>query len=201
MKVNIFEEDVFDDTSYTVCSFQFTKRKYNKELGDTVTIPAVIFPKKKNIVLRLYKNANWLLGGEIYNLHQNPNITVSRGDIENPPNTRLLLTAIDSGTRHGRIRLAYIDTNALDAETRSHYLDTSSRTFAILNITPKPSVQMQHRIVLLFNTYLEKMRKRYHSLFLTNYRESKEYARKRISFELAYSIINYIMNEVRTTKI
>ena len=43
------------------------------------------------------------------------------------------------------------------------------------------------------NTFLAEQRKKYHSLFLTNYRESKDIARKRISFELVYSIIEYLL--------
>jgi hypothetical protein len=45
-----------------------------------------------------------------------------------------------------------------------------------------------------FNTYLENHRKKYNSLFLTNYRESKDIARKRISFDLVYQITEYILD-------
>ena len=43
------------------------------------------------------------------------------------------------------------------------------------------------------NNYINNLREKYNSLFLTNYRESKDIARKRISFQLVYSIIGYIL--------
>ena len=45
-----------------------------------------------------------------------------------------------------------------------------------------------------FNEKIESYRTKYNSLFLTNYRESsKNYSRKRISFDLAYNIISYLL--------
>ena len=44
-----------------------------------------------------------------------------------------------------------------------------------------------------FNEMVEKKRQEYWSLFLPQYRESKEYARKRMPFELAYKIIRHII--------
>lgn len=37
------------------------------------------------------------------------------------------------------------------------------------------------------------MRTKYNSLFLTNYRESKKIARKRISFDLVYNIVGMFL--------
>jgi hypothetical protein len=45
-----------------------------------------------------------------------------------------------------------------------------------------------------FNEYLEDKRKKTWSLFLPQFRESKEYARKRIPFELAYRILLHLIN-------
>jgi hypothetical protein len=36
---------------------------------------------------------------------------------------------------------------------------------------------------------------KYNSLFLTNYRESKKIARKRISFDLAYKIVGMLLKK------
>ena len=41
---------------------------------------------------------------------------------------------------------------------------------------------------------MEEKRKKYNSLFLTNYRESNSIARKRISFSLAFDICSKILN-------
>ena len=44
-----------------------------------------------------------------------------------------------------------------------------------------------------FNILLEEKREMYNSFFLSNYRESKEYARKRISFDLVYNIVGSLI--------
>ena len=50
--------------------------------------------------------------------------------------------------------------------------------------------------IIKFNEKIESYRTKYNSLFLTNYRESsKNYSRKRISFDLAYNIIAQILEE------
>ena len=70
----------------------------------------------------------------------------------------------------------------------------SSRSYATLIIKGKIlNDDEQVKVCSLFNTFLEEKRTTYNSLFLPQYRESKEYARKRIPFDLAYSIVNYIL--------
>jgi hypothetical protein len=51
----------------------------------------------------------------------------------------------------------------------------------------------QIELVEKFNKFLDERRKKYNSLFLTNYRESKDIARKRISFDLVYLIVGYLL--------
>jgi len=81
--LNIFEESVFDDTSYAVCSFQFEK-KNNENLGnDTNDIKCVIFPSKKEINLSFNKDNNYTIGGEIYKLPQNDTYTIERATEHN----------------------------------------------------------------------------------------------------------------------
>ena len=53
---------------------------------------------------------------------------------------------------------------------------------------------MQKELVTKFNKYLNGLRETYHSLFLTNYRESKDIARKRISFDLVYLVVGHILD-------
>jgi len=47
-----------------------------------------------------------------------------------------------------------------------------------------------------FNEYIEQKRSDTWSLFLPQFRESKEYARKRIPFELAYRIICHLIHNL-----
>jgi len=75
-----------------------------------------------------------------------------------------------------------------------------SRTYATIRIAGLDSElteEEQKKICLQFNELLEKKREEYWSLFLPQFRESKEYARKRIPFELAYRIIGHVMMNVR----
>ena len=47
-----------------------------------------------------------------------------------------------------------------------------------------------------FNKILESNRERYNSMFLTNFRNStSSYARKRISFDVGYKLISYIIKK------
>jgi len=62
-----------------------------------------------------------------------------------------------------------------------------------LVIIPKISLEKQKELIEKFNEFLEINRIKYNSLFLTNYRESNSIARKRISFDLAFKICNYLL--------
>ena len=53
--MNIFEEQVFNDTNYTICSFQFQLKK------DKID-------NKINIKTELNENNNYMIGGFIYKL-------------------------------------------------------------------------------------------------------------------------------------
>ena len=71
-----------------------------------------------------------------------------------------------------------------------------SRTYATLCVQGKTlSPEDQKKICDEFNTLVEKKRTETWSLFLPQYRESKEYARKRIPFELAYTIVLHLISK------
>jgi hypothetical protein len=70
----------------------------------------------------------------------------------------------------------------------------SSRTYATLCIQGRTlSAEEQQTICTQFNALIEKKRTETWSLFLPQFRESKEYARKRIPFELAYTIVLHLI--------
>lgn len=73
----------------------------------------------------------------------------------------------------------------------------SARSYATLCINVSLTIQEQEDLVTKMNNYITEKRKKYHSLFLTNYRESNSsIARKRISFDLAFRICNYMLSEI-----
>ena len=179
-QLNIFEEQVFDDTTYTVCSFQYEyKPNSNQE------IPITIYPSKKKLSFLLNEENNYTIGGEIYNIEDNEDYKITRLLEKETPNTNLVLKAIDDN-ENSKIKLEYV------TDDKIYYGKISARIYATLTITPKISDEIQKKIANDFNEYLNVKREKYNSLFLTNYRESKKIARKRISFDLAYKIVGML---------
>lgn len=184
--LNIFEEQVFEDTTYTICSFQFELKK-NVENN----LHIILYPSKKVINTVLNENNNYIIGGEIYNLTINNTYKITRVTTKNKEkiNTNILVKCIDDNL-NSKIGLSIVSNENI-------YIDTtpkqSARTYASLIIEPKIDENKQKLLVEKFNKYLEQERNKYNSLFLTNYRESKDIARKRISFDLVYLIIIYVL--------
>lgn len=185
-QLNIFEQQVFDDTTYTLCSFQYEYMPNNKENKLSREIPIIIYPNEKKLSFLLNEDNNYTIGGEIYNIEDNKNYKISRLMIGEKPNTNLVLRAIDNN-ENCKISLNYVPNNKI------YYGKITSRTYATLSITPKINKDLQQKIAKEFNDYLDDKRNKYHSLFLTNYRESNNIARKRISFALAYKIIGMLL--------
>jgi len=179
-RVNVFEETVFDDTTYTVCSFYFYKEDNTKQ-----DIDFIFFPDKKKIKITLNKEDGYSIGNEIYNLKKS-DVKISRlliGDKE--PNSRLFLNAIDTGSKGGEIKLSIKE---------PYYGKKTDRAFATIVLDKDFSIEEQEKICHYFNKTLNYYREKYNSMFLSNYRNStKTMARKRISFKLAYSIISYVI--------
>lgn len=185
-KVKYFEETVFPDTPTTVVAFSFVK-------SDTpLNSQNVIWeqrPSGKCKTFEMNRENKWIIGGDIYNLETNTGIKISRfvKDRGHTNITNLTLCALDSGTAHGRIHLKY------EKDYVYQGIDTS-RTFATLCIKGLELTEdEQIEIAKRFNAFLESRRERYWSLFLPQYRESKEYARKRIPFDLAYNIVSNLL--------
>lgn len=182
-QLNIFEEQVFVDTTYTVCSFQYEyKPNTNRE------IPIMIYPSKNKLSFLLNKENNYTIGGEIYNIEDNKDYKITRLLENEIPNTNLVLKAIDDN-ENSKIKLEYV------SDDKIYYSKISSRTYATLTIIPKINDEIQKKIATAFNEYLNDKREKYNSLFLTNYRESKKIARKRISFALAYKIVGMLLKK------
>ena len=187
LHLNIFEEQVFDDTTYTVCAFQFELK--NNNLPNPIEI--TIYPDKKGISTLLNEENNYMIGGEIYNLHTIDVYNITRLTSKNKDlaNTNIVAKCIDDNG-NSKICLFY-------SEDTSKYIDNTpnqtARTYAMLVIEPVLNEERQRGLIVKFNDYLEASREKYHSLFLTNYRESKDIARKRISFDLVYKIIKHIL--------
>ena len=104
--------------------------------------------------------------------------------------TNILLKCIDDSSNS---KLGF---NIVNDEER--FIDDtpkfSARSYATLVINKELTLEQQKNLVKKMNDFLNEQRTKYHSLFLTNYRESNSIARKRISFDLAFNICNYSLS-------
>jgi hypothetical protein len=195
VKLNIFEERVFEDTSYTVSSFQ-----YEKKTGTVDSEVNMIIYKNgkilKSLSIELNKKNNFTIGGEVYQLPYSEKYSITRLTSDNKKDTlqitNLLVKCIDDNL-NSKINLSIV-------EDKDIYIDdtpnSSARTYATLIVKPSINKDKQKKLAESFNNYLNQLRDKYNSLFLTNYRESKDIARKRISFDLVYQIVGYLLDKM-----
>ncbi len=188
IQINIFEEQVFEDTSYTICAIQFTQK------GDTLPFRVSIYPSNIQFSTNLTLNNNYMIGGQIYKLPITDTYTITRLTKNNndQPYTNILAKCIDDN-QENQIGLSMVSVDNIYVDTTTNL---SARTYATLVIDPPISHEKQVELVDRFNKFLSEERKKYNSLFLCNYRESKDIARKRISFNLVYSICRYILDQM-----
>lgn len=213
IKLNIFSEQVFDDTTYNVVAFYFRRKK---EISDKNEIEAVIYPENKKIKLSLEKKYNWQFGGDfIYQIKNTKNelgvfrltedyLKSGEYDVEialqNIKDRRILrisedmkklleknilfLRAIDS--KNGKkIQLEDIRKYKIAGLVGK----ITSRNMAHLIFKKEVPVEEQIELMGKFNNELNSNRNKYFSFFLTNFRDNN---RKRISFDLAYKFLNLI---------
>lgn len=197
-QLNIFEERVFEDTSYTVCSFICEKHILQGLNGQSSqqgqqNIPTTIYPSKKQI--RLCFSNPPILGLEIYKLPTSKTYQVSRAtlnNIESSGVTNIIIKCIDDSLT-APIQAKYV-------EPTNRYIDTTvgatRRSYLTLVVEPALDTSRQKKLVIEFNKLLAIYREKYHNLFLTNYRESKDLARKRISFQLVFRLCSYLLSHL-----
>lgn len=187
-RINVFDEKVFDDTSYSVCSIQFSIKTENDKNN---LIEVKFFPSKLLSTYSFNKDNNYTIGGEIYNLKKNNNYKITRLIQGMKQNTNILVKCIDDNIDK-KICLRIVDDDEIYIDDTKN---KSARTYATLVIEPEISMKKQEILVDKFNKYLNEMRDKNNSLFLSTYRESKNgFNRKRISFELVYSIVSHLLN-------
>ena len=190
LKVKYFEETVFPDTTTTVVAFAFEN---SPVILNEQSVEWISLPSGDKRIFKMSKENNWIIGGDIYNLSIPVGVKIKRhveGHTlkDDEKITSMTLSALDSGTKYGRINLEYKEGYVYPAKE-------CSRTYATLCIKGKNlSSEEQKKICLEFNSLVEKKRSETWSLFLPQFRESKEYARKRIPFELAYTIVLHLIS-------
>ncbi len=226
VEMNYFTCQVFSDTTYNVIAFYY--RKKNDYFIDKFNIKTHIYPQNKIMNIELKRDLDWTINGSFLKIINNQknelgvyrltekDVEKNRGDIKVPAaynhvkNSRMitisknfydliksniiLLKAIDSGTEKGKISLENIQKYNVDCLVSKE----SSRHMIYFIFKNKISISDQEKIMNIFNREINKMRDKYSSLFLTNYRDN---GRKRISFDFAYKFVNYIyFNEINKEK-
>ena len=195
LHLNIFQEKVFIDTTYTVCSFQFELKK-NDEMNN---IKITIYPIGSNTSFVFNNSNNYTYGGEIYNLKTSGNYKIIRLTSKNRffKNNNILIKCIDDD-QYNKINLSLVSDEKVYIDETPNL---SSRSYASVVITPEITMEKQKMVVEKFNKILNGYRTKYYSLFLTNYRESKNnFARKRISFDFAYTLIHHVLDLIDNEK-
>ena len=216
IKLNIFTEQVFDDTTYNVIAFYF-KKKNGYSQKDVVE--AVIFPNGKKIYFELEKKYGWQFGGDfITKIKKTKNDLgifrftddfIKQGDCEteialqNIKDRRIYKTSFELKKRLEKniLFLRAIDSKTgkkIQIEDIRHYKITglagknTSRNMAHLLFKKEISIEKQIELMEAFNKKLSENREKYCSFFLTNFRDNN---RKRMSFDLAYKLLNLIYHE------
>jgi len=201
-QLNIFEERVFSDTSYTVCSFKFIRSDTEKK---SKKVKTTFYPKNEHEILLFEDKNDYLIGGDIYKFGEKEKkyFLIDRLTKSNKINyitTNIFADLLDSGTDNGRIKLKY--------KKKQYIGNQSDRVFATIIIKPLRDIdkyqkflsikENQIKIIDEFNKILNKYREKYHSLFLSNYRESSNgNGRKRCSFGLCYGLIRHILYKIQ----
>lgn len=213
VRVNYFKTRMFEDTSYNVVAVHFVRASSPR---NTIDIPVWIYPDEQKIVLTLSESSDWTIGGEeVSQIRNTPNqLKLSRlqtshfdksegvakqlhlNDVRTTAeftvsptvqnildNNVVLLQAIDD--RGTRIR--FYDKRTVGVEGLVGL--NTSRTLAHIIFPESVSVEEQEALIENANAILTRLREATASLFLTNFRDND---RKRISFEFAYSLINFI---------
>lgn len=189
LQVKYFEETVFEDTHTTVVAFSFERSPI--QLTEQ-SVEWVSQPSGERKTFHMSAENDWIIGGDVYALPVSPAVKVFRhveGHTLNEGDqlTEMTLCALDSGTENGRICLEYKPGYVYPAKDCSRAYATLCIQGATLDASQQQSICNQ------FNALIEKKRQETWSLFLPQYRESKEYARKRIPFDLAYRIVQHLI--------
>ena len=216
IKLNVFSQQVFDDTTYNVISFYY-KRK--KDFEDKNKISVTIFPEKEKISFVIERKFGWQLGGNfinqvknaknhleisrltesflksgnyeakmaLQNIKEKKNFNVNENIKNVLENNILFLRAIDS--KNGKkIQLEDIrNYNILGLVGKN-----TSRNMAHIIFGQKIPINKQKELMQEFNQELNRNREKYFSFFLTNFRDN---GRKRISFNFAYKLLNYLYEQ------
>lgn len=178
-RINLFEYQVFDDTSSAICVFEFRRGAGTKSLPFHIfTTPTVsVFKQIPIIDGCIFGEFNKTVKSD-FDVHRliNKHDTLA---------TNIIVKCVDDSKR---IHAMMSDKPFYDETTNK-----SERAYCGLAVGKDGKTLSSEKQVLFvekFNRFLEINREKYHSLFLASFREN---TRKRISFEQIYQIAKIVL--------
>lgn len=216
-KINYFTTQVFADTTYNVIAFHFIKQDKPVEMQE---INITTYPENVEKMFKLERQYNYRIAGKTLNKISNvkhskiirlteqtikKNIGLEEisgflNDIKTIKKYKIS-KELKNQINNNIILLNCIDTNGTEegwicAEDIRKYNQSclvgksTSRNIAYI-LLEGVGIGKQEEIINKFNKTLNRWRKKYDSLFLTNFRDNN---RKRISFDFCYKLISYYLN-------
>lgn len=223
-RINYFRNQVFADTTYNVVAFHFVRKLVHDHAvqvlnwnifpnGEKISFDVEhqfsyrIAGRELNGITKIKSNVSRLTedmvkssypetidGYEMLSFFNDKQTSkkyyVSDAFLQMIKQNIILLNCIDTNGSEGAwIKAEDIRSYGKDCLIGKH----SSRNIAYV-IVPECSIGHQETIIVMFNNTLNALRKKYNSLFLTNFRDND---RKRVSFEFCYKLITYCHNLIK----
>lgn len=197
VRLNVFEQQMFPDTTAAVCTFQFVPR-------DKATIPCATrrinvwyYPGGTHYTWTLHMGDMAMHGGTVYGagtVGKEAGITVERLTSVNDTSENetykcnIVLHAVDTKSDDKRVRLEIVSPG-------KRVVDRNGRSRASFLIRPLSlTAEEQRELCVRFNANLDHLRHKYRSAFLPSFREFK---RKRIPFNLAFGLVADLVATLR----
>ena len=165
IRLNYFQEKVFETTTTAVCSFLFTQKQSSS------VIHFCFYPEGKEIDFVPSQENNYVMGGEINNFKRDER--VRRGA------SCYVVRCLD--VKKEKIGAYYSEKELVPKE--------SDRSFIPIIVDGLNHEEMM-LLIAKFNSFLSEKREKYNSMFLSVYREND---RKRITFEMVYKIFSFLL--------
>lgn len=178
-KLNVFEEEVFNEVNITTCSFQFEQRRNaNLESKTVVTF----YPDESIQIIDNLTQIQPTLYLKIFE-RRSGIVKVQRfNDESNLFRTNIVINCIDN--KYSKISAKLVKTFDLPESLKS------SRGSFIVHISERLSIEDQNTLVELFNETLMGLRRQYGCLIFPYF---LGFGRKRLSFVSAYTLISNLV--------
>lgn len=184
-EVKVFNKQMFEDTTYTVCSFYF-----ERDVGDLRNVEFAFLGNNKGVATLTYsKENNYSIINDVEDqLMKIPKSTkIGRYTKKEQLPTHIFLNCLDTSQK-------------IAAEIKEPYMGINTdRAFLTFTLEGETlNEEEEFKMVELFNQELNKFRVLYADSFLSNYRND---GRKRIGFTFAYKLFGHCLLKIKNEKI